>query len=68
VCDTGAVTGFGVLGGYGYGLLGRLGVALDVAMIDVPDHTLAGYDAARLTRTAVVPADDGPTHHIDPGA
>jgi DNA-binding beta-propeller fold protein YncE len=34
------------------------------APIDVHDHTLAGYDAARLTRTAVVPAGDGPTHLV----
>ncbi|OLB74051.1 MAG: hypothetical protein AUI14_24680, partial [Actinobacteria bacterium 13_2_20CM_2_71_6] len=35
-----------------------------IAVIDVHDHTLAVYDPARLTRTAQVPARDGPTHLI----
>ncbi len=33
-------------------------------LVDVHDHTLAVYDPARLTRTAAVPAGDGPTHLI----
>jgi DNA-binding beta-propeller fold protein YncE len=43
---------------------GVAAVGNQIAMIDVHDHTLAVYDPARLTRTAVVPAGDGPTHLV----
>jgi len=35
-----------------------------VAVVDVHGHTLAVYDPARLTRTAIVAAGDGPTHLV----